>query len=84
MQIPNYAAADELLQVIMLISQVHHQVGKPCKKLCFSCKEDLKLNSSSLVVEIASNDGYLLEYVKKEKYQVLELNLQMLLLRSQE
>ena len=36
----------------------------------------LKLNHENFVVEIASNDGYLLKNFKEKKYLFLELNRQ--------
>ncbi|MEO6189148.1 MAG: class I SAM-dependent methyltransferase, partial [Saprospiraceae bacterium] len=42
-----------------------------CKKYSEDITSQLNLDSSSLVVEIASNDGYLLQYFKEKKIPVL-------------
>ncbi len=41
------------------------------KSMAEDLKESLKLNSKSLVVEVASNDGYLLQFFKEMKIPVL-------------
>ena len=44
---------------------------KHCEKYCMAMKERLKLGSESLVIEAASNDGYLLQYFVREGIPVL-------------
>ena len=39
-----------------------------CKKYTKDIINKLKLNKKSFVIEIASNDGYLLQYFKKKKF----------------
>ena len=46
--------------------------------------ERLSLDQNSLVTEIASNDGYLLQFFKEKIFHVWELNQQAILLLSQE
>jgi hypothetical protein len=42
------------------------------------------LNSRSRVVEVAANDGYLLQYIKKKKFHATELSQLKELLEKQE
>jgi 2-polyprenyl-3-methyl-5-hydroxy-6-metoxy-1,4-benzoquinol methylase len=42
-----------------------------CKNYCQKMKEQFHLNEKSLVIEIASNDGYLLQYFKELNIPVL-------------
>jgi SAM-dependent methyltransferase len=44
---------------------------KHCEKYCLMMKERLRLDESSLVIEAASNDGYLLQYFVREGIPVL-------------
>jgi 2-polyprenyl-3-methyl-5-hydroxy-6-metoxy-1,4-benzoquinol methylase len=42
-----------------------------CKKYCNKMIREFKLNKDSLVIEVASNDGYLLQYFKEKEINVL-------------
>ncbi len=42
-----------------------------CEKYCAKAKERFGLNENSFVIEVASNDGYLLQYFVREKIPVL-------------
>lgn len=44
---------------------------KHCEKYCMAMRERLKLGGESLVIEAASNDGYLLQYFVREGIPVL-------------
>lgn len=44
---------------------------KHCEKYCLMMKERLQLDGNSLVIEAASNDGYLLQYFVREGIPVL-------------
>jgi SAM-dependent methyltransferase len=44
---------------------------KHCEKYCLMMKDRLRLDESSLVIEAASNDGYLLQYFVREGIPVL-------------
>jgi SAM-dependent methyltransferase len=44
---------------------------KHCEKYCAAMKDRLKLGEKSLVIEAASNDGYLLQYFVREGIPVL-------------
>ena len=46
-------------------------MGRPCQKICSRDEKRLRLDSNSLVIELASNDGYLLSAFKDLGVSVL-------------
>ncbi len=66
-QLPNHVPSEGLFtKDYAYFSSTSTSWCKHAEKFVLSSIKNLRLNKNSLVVEIASNDGYLLQYVKKE------------------
>ena len=66
MQLPVHAAADELFTAdYAYFSSTSSSWCAHAERFVSSAVKRLDLGPTSMVVELASNDGYLLQYVKK-------------------
>jgi 2-polyprenyl-3-methyl-5-hydroxy-6-metoxy-1,4-benzoquinol methylase len=71
-QIDEYEKADSIFnEDYVYFSSYSSSWLKHCEQYCNMISKRLGLNESSLVVEIASNDGYLLQYFHKNNIPVL-------------
>ncbi|AIQ98271.1 class I SAM-dependent methyltransferase [Prochlorococcus sp. MIT 0801] len=67
-QLPEHAKAEELFTSdYAYFSSTSKSWCEHAKQFTYKAIEKLGLNRTSLVIEIASNDGYLLEYLQREK-----------------
>ena len=83
MQIPAHASAHELFTAdYAYFSSTSTTWCKHAETFVAKAVEKLVLDSTSLVVELASNDGYLLQYVQKRGIPCLGIELHMQLPRQ--
>lgn len=72
MQLPAHAAADQLFTSdYAYFSSTSSSWCAHAKAFAFQAINRLNLNSKSYVVELASNDGYLLQYIKQHRIPCL-------------
>ena len=68
LQIPEYAKAEELFTSdYAYFSSTSKSWCEHAKRFAYKAIKKLGLTQKSLVIEIASNDGYLLDYIQHEK-----------------
>ena len=72
MQLPEHASAEKLFtEDYAYFSSTSSSWCKHAEEYVNTTVKDLDLNSKSLVVELASNDGYLLQYIKNKNIPCL-------------
>jgi len=70
-QITETVPPEKLFREYLYFSSFSDTVLQSCRQLSIRLIQSLRLNANSLVVEIGSNDGYLLQYYLKEGIPVL-------------
>ena len=70
-QIGEYEKPEEIFQEYTYLSSTSTSWLNHAKSYVNTVKSSYNLNPGDLIIEIASNDGYLLQYFLQEKYQVL-------------
>ena len=70
-QITETVPPEELFREYLYFSSFSDTMLKHAKELVGSLISSRRLSGSSLVVEVASNDGYLLQYYKEAGFSVL-------------
>ena len=70
-QLDQYESAENIFSDYAYFSSYSDSWLKHCDKYCGKMTSKLGLNGESLVVEVASNDGYLLQYFVQRKVPVL-------------
>lgn len=70
-QLEEYESAENIFSDYAYFSSYSDSWLKHCDKYCEAMKSRFDLNSKSLAVEVASNDGYLLQYFVKRGVPVL-------------
>lgn len=70
-QIEEYESAENIFSDYAYFSSFSDSWLEHCNKYCGAMQSRFRLNRNSLVVEVASNDGYLLQYFVKRGVPVL-------------
>jgi SAM-dependent methyltransferase len=70
-QLPEYESAENIFSDYAYFSSYSDSWLKHADKYCEKMKAQLGLTQDSLVIEVASNDGYLLQYFLKRNVPVL-------------
>lgn len=70
-QLEEFQSAEKIFTDYAYFSSYSQAWLEHCKTYANRIIQTIKLNGDSLVVEIASNDGYMLQYFKKENIPVL-------------
>jgi SAM-dependent methyltransferase len=70
-QVPEFAPAADIFSDYLYFSSYSQLWLDHCRDYANRMVERYRLNASSLVVEVASNDGYLLQYFKERGIDVL-------------
>jgi 2-polyprenyl-3-methyl-5-hydroxy-6-metoxy-1,4-benzoquinol methylase len=70
-QLREYVTPEEIFTEYAYFSSYSDSWLKHARKYTYAMTERLNLNSDSLVVELASNDGYLLQYFVEQQIPVL-------------
>jgi 2-polyprenyl-3-methyl-5-hydroxy-6-metoxy-1,4-benzoquinol methylase len=70
-QIEQYESLEAIFSEYAYFSSYSCSWLKHCENYCDKMLERFGLNDQSLVVEVASNDGYLLQYFAQRKLQIL-------------
>lgn len=70
-QLGEYESPEEIFSNYPYFSSYSDSWLRHCDKYCETMKERFRLNESSFVVEVASNDGYLLQYFISRNVPVL-------------
>lgn len=70
-QLGEYESPEEIFSNYPYFSSYSDSWLRHCDKYCENMKERFRLNESSFVVEVASNDGYLLQYFVSRNVPVL-------------
>jgi hypothetical protein len=70
-QLPEYVRAAEIYTEYAYFSSLLHQLGRPRRRYVDMVTERFGLNDKSQVVELASNDGYLLQHFVAKGIPVL-------------
>jgi SAM-dependent methyltransferase len=70
-QLPAYVAADDVFSDYLYFSSYSTSWVEHARRFVVDMQERLQLNESSLIVEAASNDGYLLQHAVAEGIPVL-------------
>lgn len=73
-QVHEHVAGEEIFSRYAYFSSFSDSWLQHCKDYSVMIIERLHLNSESFVVEVASNDGYMLQNFVKKTYRALELN----------
>lgn len=73
-QLPEHASAEAIFDDYVYFSSFSSSWLAHAKAYCDMIVERLSLNSDSLVVELASNDGYLLQYLKERGIPTLGID----------
>ncbi|HEY3558538.1 MAG TPA: class I SAM-dependent methyltransferase, partial [Kribbella sp.] len=70
-QLPAYVAADDVFSDYLYFSSYSTSWVEHARRFVVDMQERLQLNENSLIVEAASNDGYLLQHAVAENIPVL-------------
>jgi len=70
-QLPSHATSEQIFSDYLYFSSFSKSWLTHCKDYASVISQKLELNSESLVMEVASNDGYLLQYFKERNIPVL-------------
>lgn len=70
-QLQEFESPESIFEEYAYFSSYSESWLQHCKNYAESAVDKLSLNSGSLVVEVASNDGYLLQYFREKGIQVL-------------
>lgn len=70
-QLQEYAGPEEIFTEYAYFSSFSDSWLNHCKSYCYAMAERFGLGAGSHVVEVASNDGYLLQYFVEQKIPVL-------------
>jgi len=70
-QLPEFESPKNIFDEYSFFSSYSDEVLELSRKLCDEMIERFRIDSKSLVIEIASNDGYLLKYFKEKGVPVL-------------
>jgi SAM-dependent methyltransferase len=70
-QLEEYESAENIFSDYAYFSSYSDSWLKHCENYCDNITKQLRLNKRSLVIEVASNDGYLLQYFVQRNVPVL-------------
>jgi len=70
-QLEEYEKVENIFTDYLYFSSFSDSWLAHCEKYCFSMAQRFGLNKQSFVVEVASNDGYLLQYFVRQQIPVL-------------
>lgn len=70
-QLEEYESAENIFSDYAYFSSFSDSWLQHCKKYCYDVAQRFQLNSGSFVVEVASNDGYLLQFFVEQNIPVL-------------
>jgi len=70
-QLEEFVKADKIFDEYAYFSSYSESWLRHCEKYCAQMKRRFSLNQSSYVLEVASNDGYLLQYFAKDGIPVM-------------
>jgi 2-polyprenyl-3-methyl-5-hydroxy-6-metoxy-1,4-benzoquinol methylase len=70
-QLEEYESAENIFSDYAYFSSYSDSWLKHCENYCDNITKQLRLNKQSLVIEVASNDGYLLQYFVQQNVPVL-------------
>jgi SAM-dependent methyltransferase len=70
-QIGEYVSPSDIFSEYTYFSSTSSSWLEHAKKFAEDCAKNLEINSDDLILEVASNDGYLLQFFKELGFQVL-------------